>query len=377
MVRATAKRLPIIVLFEDDENTRAKRKEQIEKALRGSVRVVPFQDVALPGDKTRAFEDRLAHHLSSPEYNNGSIGLIVCDKALDRYGKLQVASETVVSAAARTLGTPTCLYERGGDRKGVSLKQRKPWEKGEIIIDEESGHFGLECAALYTGFQEIRRTLGNLPIAKFKKTTPADVLVSILKKPEEMDRIALYGAGEQEILSELMTYYTPHMPDNAKELKLRHYPRVLGNWLFSSILRFPGILADVNAAGSYLNISPDDLRDNRVVKRLFKNAEYRGPFAQDDTDWQWWWRRDLDVLLAKAGVSSGIELAKKAGIRNVHECLCYEGNDHPAGFLCMISHSPVCEEHSRGGISWFPGGADLARVSKREYEKIGPFLGLY
>lgn len=378
MARATATRPPIIVLFEDNVEARRSRCKRIEAAVPRGVRVVPFEGDDSADNKNLAIEDRLFTHLKNqPQYNDGRIGLIVCDRALDCYSGFQVASETVVSAAARALGAPICLYERAGRAYGITLKQRKPWEKGEIIVEGDHPSFGEECAALYCGFQEISSELARMTASAFSGKTPAEILACILNKPEEADRIALYGAGEQSFLEELLTFYDPKKERNAEaaRLKSQHYPRVVGNWLFSSILRFPGIVVNEMAAGSLLNINPADLREKPAVRKLFASAEYHGPFANKDCNWRWWWRRDLDAIISKAGVNSGLELAKKK-LRGVRGCNCCEG-DHPAGFVCMISDKPVCEQHSRGGISWFPGGADLARVRTSEYDKIGPFLGLY
>ncbi len=378
MAKTTATRPPIIVLFEDNGDERKSRCKRIEAAVPRDVLVVPFEGADSVGNKKLAIEDRLFTHLrTQPQYNGGNIGLIVCDRALDCYDGFQVASETVVSSAARALGVPICLYERAGSAYGVTLKQRKPWEKGEIIIDGDGKSFGEECAALYCGFQKINGELARMPTSVFSKKTPAEILAFILNKPEETDRIALYGAGEQSFLEELLTFYDPkkRKKTEASRLKIQHYPRVMGNWLFSSILRFPGILVNEMAAGSLLNINPADLRAKPAVRKFFASAEYQGPFADDDCNWRWWWRRDLDAIINKAGVNSGLELVKRT-MRSVRGCNCCEG-DHPAGFVCMISDMPVCDKHSRGGISWFPGGSDLARVRTSEYNKIGPFLGLY
>jgi hypothetical protein len=374
MARGKAESQPIIVLFEDDETIMDERKLQLANALPRSVRVVPFPNTALPKRKGVALEDRLATVLSSPDYSNGRIGLIICDRSLERYDVLQVASETLISAVAYRLSIPICLYERGDKTERWSLDQRRPWEKGGIIVDEESKQFGPECAVLYAGFQEIRRALMAIPSIDFDKMTPADVLARILGRPEETDRIALYGAGEQGMLTELLTFYD-EQAGGIKALREKRYPCVLGYWLYTSILRFPGILVDLSACSSYLNIHPDDLI-KPATARLFAEAKYKGPFADFRP---WWWRRNLDAILSKAQCQTGLEYAKKKGIKRIRPCLCCEadGGHHPAGFHCMITEKPICEEHSRGGISWFPSGADLARVSEREYKKIGPFLGLY
>jgi hypothetical protein len=45
-----------------------------------------------------------------------------------------------------------------------------------------------------------------------------------------------------------------------------------------------------------------------------------------------------------------------------------------AGYYCMLRELPVSFENSKGGLPWFPRGADLARVSRSAYEQLGPWL---
>jgi hypothetical protein len=40
----------------------------------------------------------------------------------------------------------------------------------------------------------------------------------------------------------------------------------------------------------------------------------------------------------------------------------------------MLSEKPVSLKNSRGGLPWFPRGADLARVSKSKMEELEPWL---
>ena len=368
MTTRLRKGAPIVVLFEDDKERAETLRGKISASLGGTARVVSFVDekAAVKG----TIEEMLASSLQAKSYHGGNIGLIVCDRALERYDKFQITSETVVSAVARQLGIPICLYERGGRKDELRLENRKPWEKSTIIVDETGEDFGQQCAALYLGFEEIKRFVLAKSDSAFRKTTPAVVLADILRHPQEVDRLGLYGSGEQSVLSELLTHYASE--GNTKDLRLRHYPRMLGNWLYTSILRYPGILVGTIPAASYLNVHPDDLLSPRISK-LFEKATYRGPFARCG---QWWWRRDLDQILAGCGGASH-DYLKKRGAKRFRPYPCFEGKDHTAGFYCMISGKPVCERHSRGGISWFPGGADLARVSEREFKKIGPFVGLY
>jgi hypothetical protein len=243
--------------------------------------------------------------------------------------------------------------------------------QGEIVVDStDSRAFGQVCVGLYRGFEAIRKVLNKIEKQDFRNMTPPDLLAYILGRKEELDRIALYGAGEQNALQELLPYYKSSTSD-VSVIKAR-YHRLLGNWLYNSILRFPGILVNEVAAASYLGIAVKDFTE-KSVQRLFEKAVYMGPFSDCG---KWWWRRVLDKIIADGNCATGSEYAKKKG-REVKPCRCAEGNHYKTGFYCMILERPVCEEHSRGGISWFPGGADLARVSSSEYEKIGPFLGLY
>ena len=81
--------------------------------------------------------------------------------------------------------------------------------------------------------------------------------------------------------------------------------------------------------------------------------------------------------MEKNQCETGLDYVRKKVDKKVKYCPCIEGQDHPAGGYCMIKEGPVCRDHSHGGISWFPRGADLAMISDSEYKKIGPFVGLY
>ena len=151
----------------------------------------------------------------------------------------------------------------------------------------------------------------------------------------------------------------------------KRMPRVLGKWLFLSVLRFPGVLVNEVATASYLNIDPGDFK-KKEVQALFRKGEYKGPFAELGP---WWWRRTLDGLLDKSDCEDGRELADKSNIK-VRACLDPKSKKQ-AGYYCMLTRKPVSEENSRGGISWFPSGADLARIRKDKFEEITALVGMY
>jgi len=154
---------------------------------------------------------------------------------------------------------------------------------------------------------------------------------------------------------------------------LRRMPRILGNWLFLSILRFPGILVNKIAAASYLNIQTSAF-DRNEIQNHFQSAKYTGPFSDSELG-PWWWRAELDVLLGDAGCVDGREyVGKKVG--TVQACLDPQSGEQ-AGYYCMLTQQPLSASNSRGGISWFPSGADLARIRKDKFEQITALVGGY
>ena len=127
------------------------------------------------------------------------------------------------------------------------------------------------------------------------------------------------------------------------------------------------------AAASYLDI-PVSQFDRAPVRQLFSAALYNGPF--EDPDDPHWWRRTLDDVLRKAKAKSGNELLSHKLEKSVPHCLDNQTRQR-AGCYCMVKKVPVSEKNSVGNISWFPPGADLARVRKDVYEQMGPWLGLF
>jgi len=361
---------PAVVLFEYIAKEQSDRKTKIERALGKAATVLVYTGKKDKRPGGTSVETSLKNLLSSKDFNDGNTGLIVSDRELGRY-ESGVISDSVVLTVAEKMGIPICLYERGSKKSG-KLGQLKQWKIKEIVVDGDSDNFGIECAEVFFGFNEIVRKLGGIPSKVFKKMTPPEILASILDREEEADRIALYGTGEQSVLLEILAYVDESIKDHVPELKKR-YPRILGNWLYTSLLRYPGILLNKVAVESYLNIHDDDFSSPKISD-LFKKAIYKGPFSDLGS---WWWRRELDRILENSQCESGLVYAKKKGNKKVRYCPCMEGSNHPAGCYCMITEKPVCRDHSHGGISWFPRGSDLAMISDREYKKIGPFVGLY
>lgn len=241
------------------------------------------------------------------------------------------------------------------------------WSDYKIILDIGKGtaRFAKECKIIFDGFQEIRTKFDAIRGKRPK--SPAEIMAKILGKPDIQDRIALYGAGDQHMVEDILPY------SDKKSTIEKRIPRLLGYWLWDSILRYPGIVVYGKAAASYLNIDPKDF-DKPKVKELFKRALYEGPFAGIK---EYWWRDELDNILHEAKCANGHELAIKKKFK-VSECKCSVDKRLTAPrFYCMITEEPVSEANSKSNISWFPPGADLARIAKPQYEKLAPWIGLY
>jgi len=88
-----------------------------------------------------------------------------------------------------------------------------------------------------------------------------------------------------------------------------------------------------------------------------------------------WWRGMLDDLIANSGYADGLQFARKKGNPKIARSECCEDPSKTAGYYCIISKQPVSLENSKGGLSWFPRGADLTRISKTKFEEYSPWLG--
>ena len=359
-----------ILVFDDDDNERKELTHALTEACGSEAEIKSFDSDEALG-KDASFERHIASWIGSV---GEDIALIVCDKELGRYENLKGLSATPVSAAALQKGLPFCQYSRqpNADSREIARFERlRQWSSEEITL-EGSGpdSWATQAAAIFRGFERIRakyKELGESP------GTPALALASILDHPESESRIALYGSGKEGFLKEVFTFYDPEKGKPDMEELCKRMPRILGNWLYLSILRFPGILANQDAAASYLNIDCEAF-GREDVQKAFQSARYTGPFCELELG-PWWWRSELDALLGEAGWDDGRGYCDKAGT-TLGPCLDPQSAER-AGYYCMLTRAPVSAGNSRGGISWFPSGADLARIRKDKFEQITALVGTF
>ncbi len=355
-----------VFLFEDDEHYRKEIEDYLKLHLGEEAEIASFNPRSAPEVKGEPYERDIERKLCK---NNSiaPIGLIACDKELGLYKNYPGLSAHAISIAARNLGLPFCQYSRrpkGRELDRYVALQR--WDSEDVTLTGSgSQEWTKEMAILLQGFETIQyeyvnRAMNNLD--------PSVALAAITGRESAANRIALYGSGDRSVMSEIFTFIVSNGQDNQNAITQR-IPRVLGSWLYLSLLRFPGLMVNNIACASYLNIDQSEF-SRRDVQEPFDEAIYSGPFASLG---QWWWRDGLDYLLADSGASDGREFLRSSGI-DVNACLDKDTGLR-AGYYCMITQQPVSLSNSKGNINWFPAGADLARIRKSTFEQITSLVG--
>lgn len=362
--------MSVILVFDDVGDDRQQLIRRLTQLCGAGTDILAFDGkdaLAVGASFERHIASWIAKHCADKD-----IALIVCDKELGRYDNLKGLSATAVSAVALQEGVPFCQYSRQADLDGREIARFKGlrlWSSEEITLEDlDPESWAPQAATIFSGFEQIKAKYKGLGD---KSGPPPFALASILDHPESESRIALYGSGNEGFLKEILTFYDPENPD--MDLLRKRMPRILGNWLYLSILRFPGILANQDAAASYLNIDCEAF-GREDVQNAFQSARYTGPFCELELG-PWWWRAELDILLGEAQSEDGRTFLAKEGIE-VDACLDPDSKEQ-AGYYCMLTRKPVSADNSRGGISWFPSGADLARIQKDKFEQITALVGMY
>ena len=350
-----------LLLFDDLEKNRQAIVHGLKQALGTKGRVQEFMP-AVGGKDTGIYEQRLMSDLRHEPNENSD--LLVVDSDLSAYDTYNGLSEDVVRRVADIMAIPECGYARG-ERPEENTAWFQRGEQREacirLSVDKE---FASKVVNVAEGFSEIKERL--LAAKKeAKRVSPASVLANILGKPEYSEKISLYASGDQNRLDSLR-----NLGKDERE-QARRLSCLLGYWLWDSVLRFPGVVLNEVAASSYLNIREDVFGKDEAVRSLFKEAVYGGPFAV--AKGALWWRGMLDDLIADSHCSDGREFASRKLQREIARSECYVDPSRPAGFYCVLARKPVSLANSKG-LSWFPRGADVARVSDRKLAEFGPWL---
>lgn len=351
-----------ILFFEDDDAIAMKVKSGLIRKFGKSVKIELAKDIIPKQENDKTFVHRLYEVLK----NEKSVELIVADVNLWNIDSYRGLSAEVVSEVGRRLFIPVCIYSLN---VRSDLKKIKESNDASINIegDPNSPENLTKIKNVYDGFVEIKRAYKRLSKSMQSESLPR-ILAVILKKTQYVDRFSLYSLGNQGFLK----YAPTEQKKLNNELRTKTIPYILGNWLLLSIMKFPGILLSEVAAASYLNININDYEKPKV-KNLFKTALFSGPFSKLEN---YWWRYELDEILDRNKVNSGLDLARYKINNRIKSCKCSVDSKLTAGYYCIITEQPVSLEKSTSEISWIPKGADLARVSKPAYDRLKPWIGI-
>jgi hypothetical protein len=347
----------VILLFEDTEATALTITRIVEEKARGRFEIVLFS--ASQPVSAHSFVARIKEEIN----RYGEISLIVSDMDLSKTPLFQGLTDAVVTRVAQDLGIPTAYYSTTLETAEGQRQDRAG--DGRILLGSTDYEIiGHKIALLASGFAEVRRSIEKI-LALDRAERPADApkfLAELVRRPEAYHKIGLYVAGDQRMGAEILS--------GPKRQTSSRQAAVFGTWIYDSLMSYPGVLVNYVAAASYLNISIEDF-GREDVAQIWQHARYDGPFA--DSNEPLLWRDMLDRFLASAGADDGLELLRSKGIE-VQPCYCTVDSQLTAGYYCMVTKVPVSYENSVGSLSWFPPGADLARVSKPAYDELAPWL---
>lgn len=354
--------VPQIILFEDQSDTRELICKRIKEASKSVKESHPFEIVSFAfEEENHKCEDKESYVdciLRVIEQHYRKIHLFVIDNQLHETNQFRGLNDTTVIEVAERLGIPYCLYGNV-----ISDRTKEPWKEWGYrrILLQFGDSLGEEVVKVFNGFETL---IDKIDI-NIEDPSPARILCTAIGMDGSPSRVNLYEKGAHTQLGGLEYVYSE------KDIDIRRLGKMLGEWLWSSLLRYPGVFVNEIAAASYLNIELEKFQESEV-QSYFSAAKYSGPFSDLSP---FWWRHELDIILAESNVGDGKELLDAEGIA-VNDCYCEfsEEDAHPAGFLCIYRNRPVCSKHSTGNLAWFPSGADLARFNKEEFYTLEPYL---
>lgn len=349
-----------ILLFEDDELESEKIKKRLKSLVDESTDIKDIireelMEVEQYHERVSALDDYI---------KSNNIGLVILDQEITKYAGRYV-SPADITQLCKLSGIPLLAYS---NNESDMIDRIKKWGERRILIDEvlDPEEIATFAANIFNGFKLLSD--GYTGFREGSNKNPFDILFEVMKAPESSHtQIKLYATGYFDVMPE---------NDEIEEEMKKHFPTLLGYWIYNSLFRFPGVLLNEVAAASYLGIDEEKYSKNEEIRNLFAEALYTGPLGELR---KYWWKDKLDTLLAEAEIEDefpGLIYLKKNEITDVNPVKCSHDGEEGAGYYCIISSKPVCDDHSEGNISWLPSGASLSRISHKVMDKLGPWYPL-
>jgi hypothetical protein len=350
--------------------------EQIRGAATASglnIVLITSKEIGLedPFDEGTSYEEQLLKLVKEANKKH-SIDLVLLDSDLSRMPSR--IAQSMCRQAFQDVGLPVCRYKKrhsstpARDLQDLRRTAREGasaiWVPNELVQPQNlTSQLMPWLVAVSEGFGALRETLRtNQPLLE-KSQGPAGILAIALKRPEAKADFLGYTAqnffffgspaGEDE-----------DDPTGTSEVLATQ----LGYWLFNSILRFPGPILSLGAAAAYINVKTAELNTPGMGEAL-EVARYKGPFCQVEP---FYWRDDLSSLLNRLeGDIVNAPQLKGAKVARVDEV-----NPGSSAFFCVLTQQPIPEEESAPNPDWIPPGAQLARIQRKLYDKLGPMLSV-
>jgi len=357
-----------ILVFED----KGENFEKIEGPLTDDPRLDQYDIEWFPVDRTApeswdGEEDPEPTDILYPYLENPHPDLVVLDWELGGY-KSGVRRQHVQSACEE-LGIPLCVYHRdeGHFSDPESLKE---YEENLIRIDvkETSEQVADAIATIATSFVEIKEAL---------RTENVDGVQSALHQvidvpPSAEAQLDQYSLGQSAALRVAKS-------DMTDEERTRITSTFIGYWIHNQILEYPGVLLNEVATASYLGVDHEEFQTRQACYEALEKAAYDGPFSDLSRD-NWWWTNLLDEIRLElppgedGDLLSGPALFEELCGESVSPVTCVESGEPKAGYYCILTEKPVCEEHSEKPGGWIPVGASRSRISSSELEKVNAWM---
>ncbi|MDN7592242.1 hypothetical protein [Burkholderia seminalis] len=350
---------PTILLFEDTETTAERIEKILTQRLSKNFEIKVFSSAVEATDAS--FVDRLKEEI--PKY--GEVALVISDMDLSKIDRYKGLTDAVITRVSHDLGIPAAYYSTA--LAAIEGQKQDQAGDGRILLGapqyEVIAH---KICILAEGFVSIKKNIESILSRKSidRPQSASEFVAELIGRKETFHRIGLYVSGDQRMGAEILS--------SPKDKAADRQTTIFGTWIFDSLMRYPGVFVNTTAAASYLNIEPSQFLDKEIFQ-LWKDAIYTGPFSDESNPI--FWRDKLDRILSEESAEDGRDYLSKKGIF-VNSCPCSVDESVDAGYYCMITERPVSYEHSVGNISWFPPGADLARIAAPKYDELAPWLSV-
>jgi len=274
-----------------------------------------------------------------------------------------------VRSACEELGIPLCVYHRD-EGHFSNPEELKEYDENLIRIDvkDTSEQVADAIATIATSFVQIRQAIRENEVEGVHSA-----LSEALGVPSSaQSQLEQYSMGQSTTVQVAKS-------DMSDDEKLRVISTLIGYWIHNQILEYPGVLLNEVATASYLAVDHEEFQELEGCKEQLEDAEYDGPFSGLTRD-NWWWTNLLDDLrldlpLDENGdLLDGSELFEELCDQEMSPAVCTEGGEPKAGYYCILTDEPVCEEHSRQPSGWIPVGATRSRISDSEFKKVNAWM---